>query len=109
VKPVLFRDLEDTRTIMRKERTMEEDIRHATITFLDNSKLRLTWPKQGSKDAQIFATQLKHALEADRFIAEVEGQLMVVPMRNVKHMIVSPAPKTLPQGIIRKARLVSQE
>ena len=87
---------------------MEDNIRHATFTFLDNTKLRLAWPKQGSKDAQIFATQLKKALEADRFIAEVDGQLMVIPMRNVKYIVVSPAPKTLPQGIVRNARIPSQ-
>lgn len=87
---------------------MEEDTRYAQFTFLDNSVLKLTWPKQGSKDAQIFATQLKNALEADQFAAEVEGQLMVIPMRNVKYIVVSPAPKTLPQGVIRNARIPSQ-
>ena len=84
---------------------MEENLRHVIFTFLDNSKLKLSWPKQGSKDPQIFATQLKKSLEADRFIAEVEGQLMVIPMRNVKYLIVSPAPRALPQGIVRSARL----
>lgn len=88
---------------------MGDDIRYATFTFLDNSKLKLTWPKQGSKDAQVFVKQLKDALNADRFIAEVEGQLMVIPMRNVKHIVISPAPKTLPQGIIRNARITSQD
>lgn len=84
---------------------MEENLRHVIFTFLDNSKIKLSWPKQGSRDPQIFAGQLKKALEADRFVAEVEGQLMVIPMRNVKYAIVSPAPKALPQGIIRGARL----
>jgi hypothetical protein len=84
---------------------VHEDLRHVIFTFLDNSKIKLSWPKQGSKDPQIFAGQLKKALEADRFVAEVEGQLMVIPMRNVKYMIVSPAPKALPQGVIRSARL----
>ena len=88
---------------------METNVRHATFTFLDNSVMRLTWPKQGSKDAQIAATQLKNALDADRFVAEVDGQLMVIPMRNVKHIVVSPAPKNLPKGIIVGARFVSQE
>ena len=88
---------------------MEDDIRYTTFTFLDNSKLKFTWPKQGSKDAQVFASQLKDALKADRFVAEVEGQLMVIPTRNVKYIVVSPAPKTLPQGIIRNARIVTQE
>ncbi len=88
---------------------METDIRHALITFLDNSKLKLAWPKQGSKDAQVFVKQLKDALAADRFIAEVEGQLMVVPTRNIKYLVISPSPKALPQGIIRGARIVMQE
>lgn len=88
---------------------MTEDIRYATFTFFDNSKLKLAWPKQGSKDAQVFASQLKDALKADRFIAEVEGQLMVIPTRNVKHIVISPSPKALPQGIIRNARIVSHE
>jgi hypothetical protein len=88
---------------------MEDNIRHATFTFLDNTKLRLAWPKQGSKDAQIFASQLKSALESDKFVAEVEGQLMVIPTRNIKYIVVSPAPKTLPQGIIRNARMASQD
>jgi len=88
---------------------MEDNIRHATFTFLDNTKLRLTWPKQGSKDAQIFASQLKGLLDAEKFVAEVEGQLMVIPTRDIKYIVVSPAPKTLPQGIIRNARMASQD
>jgi hypothetical protein len=85
---------------------METNLRHITFTFLDNSTMKLAWPKQGSKDPQVFAAQLKKGLEADRFIAEVEGQLMVIPMRNVKYAVISPAPKTLPQGIIRNARII---
>jgi hypothetical protein len=86
---------------------METNLRHVTFTFLDNSSMKLAWPKQGSKDPQVFASQLKKSLEADRFIAEVEGQLMVIPMRNVKYVVISPAPKTLPQGIIRNARIAT--
>ena len=86
---------------------METNLRHVTFTFFDNSSMRLAWPKQGSKDPQVFANQLKKSLDADRFIAEVEGQLMVIPMRNVKNVVISPAPKTLPQGIIRNARIVT--
>lgn len=86
---------------------METDIRHATFFFLDNSNMKLVWPKQGSKDPQVFASQVKKSLEADTFIAEVEGQLMIIPMRNVKYVVISPAPETLPQGVIRKARIAS--
>ncbi len=37
---------------------MEPVLRHATFYFLDNSNIRLTWPRQGSKDPQIFASQV---------------------------------------------------
>ncbi len=84
---------------------MEEDLRHATFYFLDNSSIKLTWPKQGSKDPQVFAGQVKKGLESDKFMAEVEGQLVIIPMRNVKYVVISPAPESLPQGIVRSARL----
>jgi len=84
---------------------MEETLRHVTFYFLDNSNMKLAWPRQGSKDPQIFAGQVKKSLEADRFIAEADGQIVVIPMRNVKYLIISPAPETLPQGIIRNARI----
>jgi hypothetical protein len=86
---------------------METDLRHATFYFLDNSNMKLVWPRQGSKDPQVFASQVKKSLESDKFMAEVEGQLVIIPMRNVKYVVISPAPQTLPQGIIRKARIVT--
>ncbi len=86
---------------------MEGNVRYIHFTFLDNSKMKLVWPKQGSKDPQIFANQVKNSLEAGQFMAQVEGQLLVIPMRNVKYMIVSPAPEALPQGIIRNAKIAT--
>ena len=86
---------------------MEQSLRHVTFHFLDNSKMKLTWPKQGSKDPQIFAGQVTKFFEAEMFTAEVEGQLMVIPMRNVKYLVISPAPETLPAGIIRNGQIIT--
>jgi hypothetical protein len=86
---------------------MESNLRYVTFTFLDNSKMKLVWPKQGSKDPQVFASQVKKSLEEDVFTALVEGQLVVIPMRNVKYMIISPAPETLPQAVIRNAKITA--
>jgi len=36
---------------MRKEPSLEPTLRHITFYFLDNSTIKLAWPKQGSKDA----------------------------------------------------------
>jgi hypothetical protein len=35
---------------------------------------------------------------------EVEGNLLVIPMRNVKYVELIPAPEQLPDGVIRNAR-----
>ncbi len=86
---------------------MEPILRHVTFYFLDSSSMKLAWPKQGSKDPQVFASQVKKTLESEMFVGEVEGQLMVIPMRNVKYIVISPAPETLPAGIIRNARVIS--
>jgi hypothetical protein len=86
---------------------MEANLRHVTFFFLDNSNMKLVWPKQGSKDPQVFASQVKKSLESDKLTVEVDGQLMIIPMRNIKYVVISPAPETLPQGVIRNARIVS--
>ena len=86
---------------------MDTDLRHATFFFLDNSSLKIVWPKQGSKDPQVFASQVKKSLESEKFTANVDGQLMIIPMRNVKYVIVSPAPESLPLGVIRNARIAT--
>ncbi len=86
---------------------MEPALRHITFYFLDNSSIRLSWPKQGSKDPQVFAGQVKKGLQAETFAAEIDGQLTVIPMQNVKYVVISPAPEILPAGIIRKARIIS--
>ncbi len=86
---------------------MEAELRHVTFYFLDNSTMKLIWPKQGSRDPQVFAGQVKKSLESDKFMAEVDGQLLMIPMRNVKYVVISPAPETLSQGIVRNARIQS--
>jgi hypothetical protein len=49
---------------------------------------------------------VRKALEADKIVAEVGGDLMVIPLQNVKYVEVSPAPQELPQGILRGAQIV---
>jgi hypothetical protein len=86
---------------------MEQNLRYVNFTFLDGSKMKLVWPKQGSKDPQVLASQVKKSLEEDVFTALVDGQLVFIPMRNVKYMIISPAPEALPPGTIRNARVAT--
>jgi len=81
--------------------------RTLTIHFTDKTKITARFPKQGGDDAMTLASNVKKALEADTLALEVQGALIVIPMRNVKYIQVTPAPEALPQGVIRNARLVS--
>lgn len=86
---------------------MDEQLRHVTFFFADNSQMKLVWPQQGSDDPQLFARQVTKCLEADKFAAEVEGQLVIIPMQNVKYITVSPSLDFLPQGVVRNAHIVT--
>jgi hypothetical protein len=90
----------------QKEDIMEDALRHVTFFFVDDSKMKLAWPQQGSDDRQIFAQQVHKCLEAEKFMAEVEGQLVIIPMHNVKYITVSPSLDFLPQGVILNAHIV---
>lgn len=72
---------------------------------MDDTKITLSWPNQ-DVNATTLATTVKNAFENDRLMAEIDGQLFVIPVRNVKYFQVSPAPDKLPSTVLRVAKLV---
>ena len=81
--------------------------RFVTMFFNDGTKLKLSFPKQGGRDAATLAANVKKAVDADRLVFEVEGSLYIVQARNLKYIQVSPAPEALPAGVIVGAQFVS--
>ena len=80
------------------------ETRHLTIHFTDGNKLTVTFPKQMQDNSQM-ASRIQKALDANQFALEVDGEMFVIPMNNVKYMQVSPAPEKLPDTVIRGASL----
>ena len=78
-----------------------------TIHFMDGSKISLRWPRQAGTGAQIIALNVKKALEADRILVEIDGTLLLIPLRNVKYIQITPSPKELPASVLRGGQLVS--
>ena len=76
------------------------------IRFVDGSKLTLRYPKQAGNDPATIVANVRKALEADRLLAEVDGNLLFIPLSNVKYIQVTPAPDVLPSTVLRNARLV---
>jgi len=78
--------------------------RFVTIHFIDGSKLSATFPQQSDTFSQI-ASRVKKALDANQLAIEIDGELFVIPMNNVKYLQVNPAPEKLPDSVIRSGAL----
>jgi hypothetical protein len=67
----------------------------------------VAFPKQGGEDSTTQLANVKKALEAERVPIEIGGQLLLIPMRNVKYVQIAPTPEVLPKDIIREAQVIS--
>ena len=78
---------------------------NCTISFTDGEQLKIAWTKQ--KDAQIrVGSVVEKILANESFAIELEGRLVMIPVRNVRTIEVRPAPDKLPDTVIRGARLI---
>jgi hypothetical protein len=76
------------------------------LIFLTNgTKISVSFPKQAGDDPVTAMMNVRKALEADRILLEVDGDLMIIPMRSVSFVQVSPAPEELPPGVIRHVKV----
>ena len=75
-----------------------------TVHFLDGKHMSFDYPRQSGADQAAIVSTVKKAIEAERLVIEVDGDLLVVPIRSVKYVRVSPAPPHLPSGVLRKAK-----
>jgi hypothetical protein len=81
------------------------DLVRLTVFFLDGTKVSYVYPRQSGSDQAAIVNTVKKAIDAERLVLEVDGDLVVIPIRSVKYIQVSPAPPHLPSGILRGARL----
>ena len=78
------------------------------IRFMDGSKITVRYPKQAGNDPATIVANVRKALEADRILVEVDGNLLFIPLGNVKYLQIIPAPDVLPSTTLRNARLVDK-
>ena len=78
--------------------------RQMTIHFTDGSRLSVAFPKQSQDNLQM-ASRIQKALDANQLAIEVDGEMFVVPMSNVKYLQITPVPEKLPDSVIRGASL----
>jgi hypothetical protein len=76
-----------------------------TVFFLDGTTASFSYPRQSGKDQAAIVATVKKAIESERLVLEADGDLVVIPIRSVKYVRVSPAPPHLPSGILRDAHM----
>jgi len=77
-----------------------------TVFFLDGTKVLFRYPRQAGTDPATIAATVKRAIDAEKLVLEADGDLLVIPMKSVKYVQVSPAPAHLPAGVLRQARVI---
>jgi len=78
---------------------------NAVIYFMDGTNIVIDYPKQAGDDPATIASTIKKALDTDKIVVEADGSLLVIPVNNIKYVSITPAPESLPAGILRHARL----
>lgn len=82
--------------------------RFLTVHFIDGSEMSVTFPKQGGNPL-LLAKRVQQAIESRQLAIEMDGQLVVIPMDNVKYMQASPSPDELPETVILGGTLKDQQ
>lgn len=78
--------------------------RFLTIHFMDGTKLSASFPQQLDNPAMM-ASKVQKALDANELAFEADGELIIIPVANVKYAHLRPAPEKLPDSVVTGARL----
>ena len=79
----------------------------ASIFFNDGTRLVLKWPRRDDRDPATLASRLRQALDGNQLAFSVDGDLLIVPMRSVKYVHISPAPPVMPSLVVTDASIES--
>src|SRR6478735_8387825 len=80
----------------------------ATFHFTDGTRLVLRWPRQADRDPATLASRLRQALDGNQLAFSVDSDLLIVPMRSVKYVHISPAPPVMPSLVLTEASIESE-
>ncbi|MFV2059657.1 MAG: hypothetical protein ACC653_03175 [Gammaproteobacteria bacterium] len=81
--------------------------RNMVIHFMDGTRAVYDFPKQ-TDDKNSISSHMKKLLEMQYIVIEVEGAMKFYPVANIKSIQVYPLPDTLPDFIIKGAKLVDE-
>jgi hypothetical protein len=79
-----------------------------TIHYIDGTILKFKWDENNDDPMALIARVRKALVEMNRLYFEGDGNLMIIPMQNIRYLNFSPLPAALPKDlVIRNASIVS--
>ncbi len=77
---------------------------HLKLCYMDGTEQRFEYVQ--AQETQSLSSRIQDVMKLNQVIIEVGDKLLVIPMQNLKAIEISPAPKKLPNFVIRNARLI---
>lgn len=74
-----------------------------TVTFTDGTVQEYGFTEADTDDTQV-ASRIKHILEANCLLLEVDNSLTILPMQNIRSIEISPSPARLPDITVKNLR-----
>ena len=81
----------------------EKTVRYCVIRFTDGTSLKFKFVGEEVTDVSDAASRLKNILDARTLALELDGQLMIIPMSNIRAIEVVPSFEKLPDRFIKAA------
>jgi hypothetical protein len=79
----------------------DKPTRYCTIRFLDGETMTFSFEAVKDDQDPTLAKVVESLTVMNNLVFEVDGRLTVVPLANVRSVELSPAPRGLPQNVIR--------
>ena len=78
--------------------------RFCTLNFNDGTSIQFAFDQQA--DPMVVAGLIDESLDRNTIAFEVDGQLQVFPMANIRSIAINPAPEKLPRSVIQGVSVV---
>ena len=79
----------------------EKTMRYCVIRFTDGTSLKFKFAGDEVQDVTDAATRIQNILDARTLALELDGQLMIIPMSNIRAIEVVPSFEKLPERFIK--------
>lgn len=90
---------------MKDGKQDSKKIMRCSITFMDGKEISYAW-EATNEDVFRASSSLDRILHSQAITLSIEGRLVIIPLSNVRHVEINPAPINLPCHVVKGARRI---